>query len=126
MISQRVIESMFWQKSISVCVYLNMPREVATVEVVSQALGIWLFCDLAVEAEGKRCFVPKIVEQEMRLLRVYSVEDLQSFPKVVYSKFSVIEPPLEYQGKPREDVWEKGVDLVIVPGTLYTCSPVHG
>lgn len=43
--------------------------------------------------KGKICYVPRVVSKtEMVFLRVYSMEDFESFPK---SKYGIKEPPME-------------------------------
>jgi len=66
---------------------------------------------------GKACFVPRVFPEEncIKLLRVQSLADLDSFP--ADNKFRIPEPPLQ---PPRQSVLEYGkLDLVLCPGVAF-------
>ncbi|PRP86197.1 hypothetical protein PROFUN_05713 [Planoprotostelium fungivorum] len=97
-----------FQKSKSVAVYLNMPREASTMMLIDNALS-----------SGKKLFLPRTsIDGTMKMLRIYSRKDLSELPKTEYKHFTLIEPDLLYEGEKREDASDSGtsLDLIIVPG----------
>ncbi|RLN62217.1 hypothetical protein BBP00_00004909 [Phytophthora kernoviae] len=93
-----------------VSVYLEMPKEAATTDLLEAAF-----------AANKKVFVPKITgrsAEDLRMLRVQSMEDIQSFPK---DKWQIPDPPLTLSsGEPRDDAVESSyLELVLLPGVAF-------
>jgi len=124
-ICNQVLQSAAFKNSKSICLYINMPSEVPTKMLLDEVLK---------PGSDKKCYVPKIVDLDtvltdhkhrhlgMLMLRVYSQEDLQSFPDQSYKTFSLKEPTLEYNNTHREYAFQdeqNSVDLVIVPGLAF-------
>jgi len=109
-VQQKVLDSSIYKKSKYVGLYINFTREIPTIRILK---------DILQPNSGKICFVPRIIEQEnsLKLLRVYTMEDLLSFSK---NKWNIHEPTLEYEGLPREEAIDSGkLDLLIVPGLAF-------
>jgi len=107
-VAKKVLSSDAYRRATSVAVYLNMPKELPTLAILE---------DLLQPGSNKRCYVPKVDDttSTMRMLRVYSKEDLQSFPVQKFKTFELIEPPLHFGSQPREEA-QDSLDLIIVPG----------
>ena len=124
-IFQQVEQMPVYIKSTAIFCYLAMPQEVQTRDFIERCL-----------MEGKRIFVPKVLDgvgshgRDMQVLEVVSLEDMDNFPK---SKWGIPEPPADLS-----DDWKSNayscIDLVIVPGVgfdqkgqrighgMYVCS----
>jgi 5-formyltetrahydrofolate cyclo-ligase len=101
-----------YQRSKFVAVYLNMPKEVPTKMILEDLLRVGILRSRTAKFDSQQpkdskkvCFVPKVNDEDgsMKMLRVHSIEDLNSFPKVNFAKFSLLEPTLQYDGNPREE-----------------------
>lgn len=87
--------------------------EVDTTSLVSEVLS-----------RGKTLFVPKIVSKEgyMEFLKVYNMEDLNTFPKGIWE---IKEPGLQWRGKTRQNALDKdceNLDMILVPGVAFDHS----
>jgi hypothetical protein len=55
---------------------------------------------------NKEYFVPKMFkdssEEYLKMMRVYSLQDFNSFPTTFMGKFAIKEPPNNYGSNPRE------------------------
>jgi len=112
-ISEKLISSDIYKRSTFIGIYISLPKEVPTTMILDNLLQ---------NGNGKFCYVPKVSEKDgsMKMLRVYSKEDLGAFPIKRFSTFSVVEPPLDYLGKAREEALESGkLDLIIVPALAF-------
>jgi len=114
--SRSIVNKLFlserYKNSKSVAVFVSMPKEPHTSPILKDLL----------QSENI-CYVPKVQESGLKMMRVYSLQDFDSFPIVEFSKFSLIEPPLEYNGRPREEALEnRQLDLVLVPGVAFDSS----
>ncbi|KDQ58661.1 hypothetical protein JAAARDRAFT_34496 [Jaapia argillacea MUCL 33604] len=102
----------------SISCYLSMPTgEVDTSSIVLEILRA-----------GKALFVPKIhppvpnSEPKMDFLKVYSEEDLRSFPAGLWG---ISEPGWEWKGKRREsalDEVSEPLDMILLPGVAFDPS----
>lgn len=105
-ITEKLIASNIFKNSSCVGVFLNgnMVDEVRTTEIVHH-----LFLN------GKSCFVPRVLDnQDMEFFRVYSLEELSSFP---INKWGIPEPPIIPSREKSTDTLS--LDLLLVPGVAF-------
>jgi len=90
-------------------VYLQAQNEVATDEILKHIF-----------ASGKTCYAPRVLDtKNMELLEVFSIQDLESFPR---NKWGIVEPPLAPDRKgalANPSVW---LDVILVPGMAFDSS----
>jgi 5-formyltetrahydrofolate cyclo-ligase len=105
-IQNKLLRSEIYKRSRAIGIYISTEREVPTRLIID---------DILQPASEKICYVPQVLNgTEMRLVRVYSLHDLESFP---FNKWSIPEPPKEDN---REDALESvNLDLLIVPGIAF-------
>jgi 5-formyltetrahydrofolate cyclo-ligase len=111
-LTKKLLKTEVYRKSKRISLYVDLPSEVPTLPIIQ---------DIFSNPE-KSCFLPKISESgDMKMLRIYSMDDYTSLPLVQHAKFALREPTLEYKGRPREEVFLNGVmlDLMIVPGVAF-------
>jgi 5-formyltetrahydrofolate cyclo-ligase len=104
---ERVIASSSYQNSKALCCYLQMPGELATDILVSQAFK-----------DKKRVFVPKVVGTrscDMKFCEVHSYQEIENFE---ISKWGIPEPS---QVETTDD-FLRDLDLVIVAGMAFDSS----
>ncbi|TDH68444.1 hypothetical protein CCR75_005388 [Bremia lactucae] len=93
-----------------ISVYLEMPKEAATFELLEAAFAL-----------NKKVYVPKITGQspeDLKMLQVSSMDDIRSFPK---DKWQIPDPPLHLNGGMLRDDVEcvNDIDLVLLPGVAF-------
>jgi 5-formyltetrahydrofolate cyclo-ligase len=116
--SRRVLERVTtltaFQSASAISIFISMPTgEIDTTGLIAAAF-----------AHGKRVFIPKVTgkaSQDMIMVEVYSVEEIESFPK---SKWQIPEPTMDFiAGRYDKDLLAKGIiDLVVVPGVVFDAS----
>lgn len=103
-IIKQVLSCEIFKQSSRIGIYLSLPEEVPTYDIVRRILN-----------EGKECFIPRYNKLEMRLVKLYSLQDLEALPETSWK----IKQPLETDE--REDACTKdGLDYIIVPGLAFT------
>ncbi|KAG6808903.1 hypothetical protein H0H92_002403 [Tricholoma furcatifolium] len=114
-VTARVLSLPAFQNSQSICCYLSMPSgELDTSILVSEILR-----------QGKTLFVPKVdpsKDGHMDFLKVYGIEDLNSFPSGLWG---IKEPGYSWQGLPRTnalDATANNLDIILVPGLGFDRS----
>ncbi|CAM9981892.1 unnamed protein product [Discosporangium mesarthrocarpum] len=113
-LAQRVVDTPQFQDSKIVSIYLSMPKEVQTRDILRELFR-----------RGKKVYIPKLPplsghmkitgpeSWEMRMFPLESEEEVSSFP---LTKWNIPEPPVDLVMS-REDGVEVGdIDLVITPG----------
>ncbi|PAV15201.1 nagb rpia transferase [Pyrrhoderma noxium] len=106
-----IISSPIFQRSRTVSCYLSMKGEINTYGIVHEILR-----------RGKTLYVPKIANREdrrMDLLRIYSIEDLESLPN---GTWGIKEPTSEWQERRRASIYDDDadtLDLILVPGVAF-------
>ena len=97
-----------YQRSQRVSVYLNMPDEVQTGDIVADLLRA-----------GKQCFIPRYESSSsnMEMVRLYSLADLAALPT---TKWNIQQPALTER---REEALQTGgLDLILMPGLAFSRS----
>ncbi len=97
-----------YQNSKCVSIFLSMPSEVPTIDIISHAIS-----------SGKRVVVPKIIGPEptdMLMIELSKLSDIDTFPK---SKWGIPEPPSKYIASHPDLALSGVIDLVLVPGTAF-------
>lgn len=120
-LANSLYNSEVYKNSKTVAVYVSLPGELPTLSIIERVLSGIL--NLRYHVAEKKCFLPKITsEGDMKMLQIYSREDFDSLPLVNYAKFSLREPTVEFNNKPRNagSPTDIPLDLVIVPGILAT------
>lgn len=96
-----------YKESKVISVYLPMPKELQTYEILENAFS-----------NGKRVFVPKVTgskPNDMIMIELDSIIQLNSFSR---SKWGIPEPPIEMVKESNCDIL-KDIDLVLLPGVAY-------
>jgi len=105
-ITNKLLNDPIYASSNRVAVYLSMDSEVQTINIVKNIF-----------ASGKTCFIPKYNASDMFMVKLKSIDDLQSLPK---TKWNILQPA---DDDIREDALETGgLDLIIVPGLGFTIN----
>ncbi|KAG7383388.1 hypothetical protein PHYPSEUDO_003704 [Phytophthora pseudosyringae] len=110
LLAERVCALPEFAKARGVSVYLEMPKEAATSQLLEAAF-----------AADKKVFVPKITgrsAEDLKMLQAHSMGDIRSFPK---DKWLIPDPPLlSSSGGPRDDaVLGEELELVLLPGVAF-------
>jgi len=111
-LQNKLLSSDFFKNATSVGVYLSMPSEPSTINIVENLLR---------KDSGKVCYVPVIQEgdETLKMMRVYDMNDLHSFTR---NKMNIPEPNTLYTDKNgnsmiREEAPHNiALDLLVVPG----------
>uniref|UniRef100_A0A8C4QZG9 5-formyltetrahydrofolate cyclo-ligase n=1 Tax=Eptatretus burgeri TaxID=7764 RepID=A0A8C4QZG9_EPTBU len=106
LITEKLIKHPKFMCSKRISIYLSMPEEPSTWEILSSALRV-----------GKACFVPRYASNRthMDMLRVTSMEDVLGLPR---TKWNIQQPAMVETD--REDALQTGgLDLVLVPGLAF-------
>lgn len=92
-----------YQTAKKVSIFLSMPTELDTRPLVEDILQ-----------RGKACYVPICTKDEMRMVRVKSLDDYNNLP---LNSWNIPEPKAS-DGRP--DCFEEGgLDLIIMPGLAF-------
>ena len=110
-IKEMVTNTPAYRNCSRVFLFVNLPSEVPTTAMIFRALN-----------DSKKCYVPKVTETGLKMLRVYSQSDLNQFPTTIFPKFTLTEPSPDYNGTTREDRIPENGDLLIVPGLAFDTS----
>ena len=103
-IAKKVLNLKAYQESSRVSVYLSMPSEVDTTEILNHIFD-----------QGKKCYVPLYTSEDMKMVRLKDLNDYNSLPLTSWN----IKQPNE--NEVREIAIESGgLDMVIVPGLGFT------
>uniref|UniRef100_UPI00358EE890 5-formyltetrahydrofolate cyclo-ligase isoform X2 n=1 Tax=Myxine glutinosa TaxID=7769 RepID=UPI00358EE890 len=106
LITEKLIKHPKFVRSTRISIYLSMPEEPSTWEILGSALRV-----------GKACFVPRYASNRthMDMLRVSSMEDVLGLPR---TKWNIQQPAMVETD--REDAMQTGgLDLVLVPGLAF-------
>ncbi|KAL4121509.1 hypothetical protein QTP88_014007 [Uroleucon formosanum] len=103
-ITNKILSHPVYSRSNRVSIYLSMDSEVQTNSIVENIFH-----------SGKICFIPKYNKYEMLMVKIKSLDELNSLPKTSWN----ISQPAD------DDVHEDalttgGLDLIIVPGLGFT------
>ncbi|XP_025203962.1 5-formyltetrahydrofolate cyclo-ligase [Melanaphis sacchari] len=103
-ITNKLLSHSVYKKSNRVSIYLSMDSEVQTYSIVKDIF-----------ISGKICFIPKYNKSEMFMVKIKSIDELNSLPK---TKWNISQPA---DDDLREDALTTGgLDLIIVPGLGFT------
>ncbi|PPQ96124.1 hypothetical protein CVT26_004759 [Gymnopilus dilepis] len=110
-IVDRVLRLPAFERCRSISCYLSMPAGEVRTDVLVQAIL----------RSGRKLFVPKIhtTSGTMDFLRVYSLDDLASFPS---GAWGIKEPPETWQGEKRDEVLgsaTESLDVILLPGVAF-------
>lgn len=88
--------------------YLSMPQEVDTIEILRKCFDL-----------GKQCFVPRFYPKgrEMDFVQVTSFADYESLP--IEPKYKIQQPSLDDQSR-ADALKTGGLDLLVTPSVAYT------
>lgn len=95
----------------SLSVYLNMPNEVITSDIVSNAFR-----------NNRKLYIPKIVgkrSEDMVMFEVQSESQLDEFPR---NSWGIPEPSKEQVQSSSDGTYYGNIDCVIVPGAAFDSS----
>jgi 5-formyltetrahydrofolate cyclo-ligase len=86
----------------SISIYVHMPTEIITRDIIRHAFE-----------SNKHVFIPRYSSTAMDMVRVYSLDDLDSLPM---TKWRIRQPLLDDHTR---DVADQHVDLIVVPGVAF-------
>ena len=107
-VTQRLLALPQYQQSQRVSIYLNMPDEIQTGDIVADLLQA-----------GKQCFIPRYESSSSRMdmVRLHSLADLASLPT---TKWNIQQPAMSEE---REEALQTGgLDLILMPGLAFSRS----
>ncbi|ESN92705.1 hypothetical protein HELRODRAFT_69587, partial [Helobdella robusta] len=100
-----------WRSSRNISLYLNMPSEVSTSELLQLSFQ-----------EKKSVFIPRYSETDMEMVEIHSMEDYNCLPVTSWK----IKQPLLTDGARKTPSFDNGgLDLIIVPGLAFTKSGIR-
>ena len=88
----------------SISIYVHMNTEISTREIIENAFKM-----------NKHVFIPRYNSTSMDMVRVYSLDDLDSLP---LTKWNIRQPLLDDNNREIGD--KNNIDLVIVPGLAFS------
>jgi len=91
-----------WSAARTVCTYVGVRSEVATLPLLARAL-----------AEGKRVAVPACAGEVLELVLIESERELAA------ARFGLLEPPLELRARAERRCPVEAVELFVVPGVAF-------
>lgn len=92
-----------YQLSHSISIYVNMNTEISTRDIIQHAFQ-----------SQKRVFIPRYSSSSMDMVRIYSLDDLDSLP---ITKWNIRQPDLHDKNR---EIATNNIDLIIVPGLGFT------
>ncbi|CAF1529095.1 unnamed protein product [Rotaria magnacalcarata] len=92
-----------YQSSRSISIYVNMNTEISTRNIIQHAFQ-----------SQKHVFIPRYCSKSMTMVRVYSLDDLDSLPM---TKWNIRQPNLDDHTR---EIATNNIDLIIVPGLGFT------
>lgn len=104
LISKKLLNLSVYKQSTKVSVYLSMPSEVATTDLVKNILS-----------QGKKCFIPLYTSDDMKMVRLKDMDDYDSLPLTSWN----IKQPSE-DGDRETAIEAGGLDLILLPGLGFT------
>ena len=105
-IFKKLISTDFFKKSKTLSLYLNMPSEVDTNDLLKYCFD-----------SGKRCFIPHYTEKDMKMVLL---KDLQDYDNLQLTAWNIKQPS---DDEIRVDIMDEGhLDLIVVPGLGFTRS----
>ena len=87
----------------SISIYVHMNTEISTRDIIQHAFEM-----------NKHVFIPRYSSTSMEMVRVYSLEDLDSLPM---TKWKIQQPALDDTTR---EISTNRIDLVIVPGLAFS------
>lgn len=92
-----------YQSSRAISVYVNMKNEISTREIMRHAFDV-----------KKLVFIPRYSPTSMVMVRIYSLDDLDSLPM---TKWNIRQPDLDDTSR---EIATNDIDLIIVPGLGFS------
>ncbi|EDO37618.1 predicted protein [Nematostella vectensis] len=104
MITEKLLAMEEYKSSHRISVYLSMPSEVSTFDILRDIFN-----------SNKKCYIPRYIGHQMDMLRLHSLEDMQSLPLTPWN----IHQPAD------DDIREEalntgGLDVILVPGLGFS------
>jgi 5-formyltetrahydrofolate cyclo-ligase len=87
----------------SISIYVHMNTEISTRDIIQHAFKV-----------NKDVFIPRYSSTSMDMVRVYSLDDLDSLPM---TKWNIRQPSLEDTNR---EIATNDIDLIIVPGLGFS------
>jgi len=87
----------------SISIYVHMNTEISTRAIIQHAFQV-----------NKHVFIPRYDSKTMDMVRVYSLDDLDSLP---ITKWNIQQPSLDDTNR---EIATNNIDLVIVPGLAFS------
>lgn len=103
-VTKKLLNSSYYKQSSRISVYLSMPSEVDTNEIL-----------LDVFKTGKQCFIPLYTETDMKMVLLKGMDDYESLPLTSWN----IKQPSEDEGR-ETAISSGGLDLILMPGLGFT------
>lgn len=97
-----------YSASKSISVYLNMPNEAATSDIVTSSLD-----------NGKRLYIPKIIGKKSEDMVMFEVQGLSQLNKFPVNSWGIPEPSTVEVQNSIDGTYFGDIDCVIVPGSAF-------
>jgi 5-formyltetrahydrofolate cyclo-ligase len=111
-VTQRLLHHPKYLAARSISIYAHMQTEIATRDIIEHACNA-----------NKKIFIPRYTPTSMDMVRVHSLNDLDSLP---ITKWHIRQPAADDTSR---EVANRDIDLVIVPGLAFSldgCRLGHG
>lgn len=102
LIQTKFLQTDVYKKSQTICVYLNKSYEVKTDKIIKNILK-----------DNKKCYVPKIVNNDMKFFRLYSYDEIKNYQK---NKYGILEPLNKHID---DELNIHTLDIIIIPGIAF-------
>lgn len=103
-ITKKLLNLQLYERSSRISVYLSMPSEVNTTEILH-----------SIFRDGKRCYIPLYTKDDMKMVHLKDMSDYNSLP---LTSWNIKQP---HENENRETAIDSGgLDVVILPGLGFT------
>ncbi|CAF0790459.1 unnamed protein product [Rotaria sordida] len=92
-----------YQSSRAISIYVHMNTEISTRDIIQHAFQ-----------SNKHVFIPRYNSTSMDMLRIYSLDDLDSLP---ITKWNIRQPSLDDKNR---EIATDNIDIIIVPGLGFS------
>ena len=103
-ITDKLLNLEIYKQSSRISVYLSMPSEVDTNEILKDIFQ-----------KDKKCYVPLYTNDDMKMVRLHGIEDYEALP---LTSWNIKQP---HENEERETAMDSGgLDLIILPGLGFS------
>jgi len=102
-VTQRVVQHPKYLEAKRISVYVNLTNEISTRQIIENAFRM-----------KKLVFIPRYDSNSMEMIRIHSLDDLDSLPK---TKWNIAQPSLDDRTR---EIANGNLDLILTPGLAFS------